>query len=395
MLFSLTPSSARTEEIVDLPATPPSKRTVALEEVWRVGGDDDEVLLGLVASGVLDDDGNVLLADQQLSRVVVISPAGEFLGTLGREGEGPGELRRLQSVFVAGDRVGLVQGYPGKVVFLDHAGVPAGGFKLGDEAEQGGFYAIRDLRCTGTGLVGHTDRSSDDFDADRSSTRSTLSVLDLDGVFTAELASHEVARGIRNIVLDEEASWAEFNSWAVSPRGVVATVAERKAWAVNERSLDGVLRRVLRRTCRPCKRTSEEKEEAVSRIRLSTVVAGATIEKRPLDTDPAIVDLQYAADGRLFVTTCQNAPERLAEGVAGRFDIVTPEGEFLEELTLTFAEHDPGQDVLIFLDGTRFLILRNYVDAEKAIYAALLPEEDGEDLSDAEPFEVVLARVPD
>jgi hypothetical protein len=395
MLFWVMPSSARSAEIVDLPAIPPARRTVALEEVWRVGGGDNEVLLGLVSSGVLDDDGNVLLADRQLCRVVVISPTGEFLGTLGREGDGPGELRRLQSVFVAGERVGLVQGFPGKVVYLDRDGIPAGGFKLGDGAEQVGLYAIRDLRCAGPALVAHTDRSSDDFNADRSSTRSTLSVLGLDGVFKAELASHEVARGMRNIVLDEAASWAEFDCWAVSPRGVVATVAERDAWAVNERDLDGALLRVLRRPCRARKRTAEEKEEAVSRIRLSSVVAGATMEKRPLDTDPVIVDLQCAADGRLFVTTCHNAREQLTEDVAGRFDVITLEGKYLEELTLTFAGHDPQQDVLVFLDGTRFLVLRNYADAEKAIHAAFLPKEEQEDLSEAEPLEVVLVKVPD
>ncbi len=395
ILFSLLPSRPWSAEVVDLPAAPPTQRTIALEEVWRMGGDDDKVLLGLVASGVLDDDGNVLLADRQLCRVVIISPTGEFLGTLGREGDGPGELRRLQSVFVAGERVGLVQGFPGKVVYLDRDGIPAGGFKLGDGAEQAGFYAIRDLRCAGPALVAHTDRSSDDFNADRSSTRSTLSVLGLDGIFQAELASHEVARGIRNIVLDEAASWAEFDCWAVSPRGVVATVAERDAWAVNERDLDGALLRVLQRPCRARKRTTEEKEEAVSRIRLSSVIAGATMEKRPLDTDPVIVDLQYAADGRLFVTTCHNAREQLAEGVAGRFDVIMPEGEYPEELTLMFPGHDPQQDVLVFLDGTRFLILRNYADAEKAIHAAILPKEEQEDLSEAEPLEVVFVRVPD
>ena len=395
ILFSLPPSRVRSGDIIDLPANPPVRRTVALEEVWHLGGDDEEVLLGLVSSGVLDDGGNVLLADRQLCRVVVISPTGEILGTLGREGEGPGELRRLQGVFVAGGRVGLIQGFPGKVVYLDREGVPAGGFQLGDEAEQGGFYAIRDLRCSGTALVAHTDRSSDDFNADRSSTRSTLSVLGLDGVFKAELASHEVARGMRNIVLDEAASWTEFDCWAVSPRGVVATVAERDAWAVNERGLDGALLRVLRRPCRARQRTAEEKEEAVSRIRLSSVVAGATVEKKPVDTDPVIVDLQYAADGRLFVTTCHNAREQLTEGVAGRFDVITPAGDLLEELTLTFAGHDPQQDVLVFLDGTRFLILRNYADAEKAIHAAFLPKEEQEDLSEAEPLEVLLVKMPD
>ena len=394
VLISLPSSVAQAVETVDLPAEPPARRTVALEVVWRVGGDDEDVLLGLITSGVIDDNGNVLLADQQLAHVLVVSPEGEVIATLGREGDGPGELRSLQSVFLAEDRVGMVQGFPGKVVYVDRDGVPAGGFTLGGE-EAGGHYSVRDLRCVGTMLVGHTDRSSINFDADEAVTRATLSILDLDGGFGTELASHEVSRGIMTIVLDEAAEWSEFASWAVSPHGMVATVAERDGWVVNERSLDGVLQRVLHRQCKPRKRTDEEMEEAVSRIHVAVATGRSTMKRKPLNTDPAIVDLQYAGDGRLFVTTCHNAAGQFAAGVAGRFDVITPGGEYLEELTLTFAEFDPEQDVLIFLDGTNFLILQNYEDTEKAIYATHLPEEEREDLSDVEPFEVVLVKVPD
>ncbi len=394
MFLSLPSFVAQAADTVDLPVEPLAGRTVALEVVWRVGGDDEDVLLGLVTSGVLDDNGNVLLADQQLAHVLVVSPEGEVIATLGREGDGPGELRRLQSVFLADDRVGMVQGFPGKVVYVDRDGVPAGGFTLGGE-EAGGHYSVRDLRCVGSVLVGHTERTSVDFDADEARTRATLSVLEVDGVFGPELVAHDVSRGIMKIDLDEAASWAEYASWAVSSGGLVATVAERNAWAVNVRSLDGELQRVVRRRSNPRKRTDEEKEEAASSIRVAVATGRSTMEKKPLDVDPAIVDLQYAADGRLFVTTCHNAPGQLAAGVAGRFDVITPEGEFLEELTLSFAGYDPEQDGLIFLDGTSFLILRNYEDAEKSINAAYLPEEEREDMSDAEPFEVVLVKVAD
>ncbi|MGD9548981.1 MAG: hypothetical protein AB7V45_15735 [Candidatus Krumholzibacteriia bacterium] len=393
VILSLPPAAAGAVEPVDLPAAPPVRRTLALEEVWRVGGNDDDILLGLVTSGVIDENGNVLLVDRQLSRVVVISPDGELVGTLGREGDGPGELRRLQGVFIAGERVGLVQGFPGKVVFIDRLGAPAGGFTLGGTNGRSDFCSIRDLRCVGTALVVHADYSSEDFAADRCRTHETLLALDLDGTIQAELVSHDVTRGMRNVVLDEAASWAEFHHWAVSGGGLVATVAERDAWSVNVRGLDGDLRSVLRRPCRPRRRTDEEKEKAADGIRLSTVVAGATMERKPLDTDPVIVDLQFADDGRLFVTTCHNAARQLPDGVAGRFDVIDPAGTFLEELTLAFPGVDPGQDVLVFLDGTRFLLLRNFEDAEKAIHAANLPEEEREDPGDAEPFEVVLVKV--
>lgn len=394
MFVLLPPAIAQAAKTLNLPADPPAKRTVALESVWRIGADDEDILIGLVTSGILDDDGYVFLADQQLAHVLVVSPKGEVVATLGREGDGPGELRNLQSIFEAGDRVGMVQGFPGKVVYVDREGVPVGGFTLGEE-EQGGHFAIRELHSNGTVLVGYTDRSSINFDADEAVTRSTLSVLDFDGVFGTELAWHEVSRGIMNIVLDEAAEWAEFATWAASSSGVVATVAERDTWAVNERSLDGDLLRVLRRPSRECKRTDEEKEAAAASIPVAVATGRSKMEKRPLDTDPAIVALDYATDGRLFVTTCHQATGQLGPEIAGRFDVISSEGEFLEELTLTFSGFDPEQDVLIFLDGTSFLILCNYEDAQKAIRAAYLPEEEREDLSDAEPLEVIFARLSD
>lgn len=381
--------------IVELPEIPRARRSLSLAPLWRLGGDDEAVLLGLVTAGVLDADGKVLLADQQLSHVVVVSPAGEILGTLGREGEGPGETRNLEGLFVTGRRVGMVQGYPGKVIYLDYKGLPAGGFALGQAEDLGGFYAIRALRSCGEVLVAHLDRSTEDPRADRSTQRSSLAVLTPDGELRAELAVHDVVRGMRRVVLDEAAAWHEFASWAISPRGRVATVASRDSWAVNEYRLDGTLERILRRPCQPRRRSAEEMDEAVSRIRLASFSAGATLEKKPMDTDPVIVDLQYAADGRLFVCTCHNATAQLPRGIAGRYDVISPEGTYLEELTLVLPSFDPQRDRLLFLDGKRYLVLRNFEDAERALYAAFLPEAEREDLGAAQPLEVLLVEAVD
>ncbi len=77
--------------IITLPADPPSTRSVELVEQWRIGGEDDEeILLGVIFDAVIGTDGSVYLIDRQLSQVLVISPDGELLTTLGRQGKGPG-----------------------------------------------------------------------------------------------------------------------------------------------------------------------------------------------------------------------------------------------------------------------------------------------------------------
>ena len=80
-----------------------------LEELWRAGG-DDELLLGRIEEVRLGPDGNLYLMDQQLSQVLVLSPDGEYMRTLSREGEGPGEVRRPAGMlFMPDGNLGLLQ----------------------------------------------------------------------------------------------------------------------------------------------------------------------------------------------------------------------------------------------------------------------------------------------
>ena len=58
-----------------------------LREIWRRGGDDDEeIFFGTIAEFLHDQDGHIYLLDGQLSEIQVLSPAGEHLRTIGREG---------------------------------------------------------------------------------------------------------------------------------------------------------------------------------------------------------------------------------------------------------------------------------------------------------------------
>lgn len=79
-----------------------------LEPVWRAGGADDERLAvpALAAHEVSGGpDGRVFVLDGAGRRVLVFSPGGELVDTLGREGGGPGELESPMALSVAGDGV--------------------------------------------------------------------------------------------------------------------------------------------------------------------------------------------------------------------------------------------------------------------------------------------------
>ncbi|MBP2681470.1 MAG: 6-bladed beta-propeller, partial [Candidatus Krumholzibacteriota bacterium] len=88
------------------PADPGSAAVVLTpKELWRTGGDSDEedVLFGVVAQITSDDSGNVYALDAQLNQVVIFSPEGKYLRSIGREGEGPGEFQRPSDLFLSPD----------------------------------------------------------------------------------------------------------------------------------------------------------------------------------------------------------------------------------------------------------------------------------------------------
>jgi hypothetical protein len=383
---------------IELPADPPSTREVILEEMWRIGGEDDEdILMGIIFDGMMDADGNTYLIDRQLSQVLVIDPDGELVTTLGREGEGPGELRNPHGMFLMdGDTIGVIQGFPGRVTIINSDDTPGGTIDIGGPAEEGGFAFILGLEKCGDRLVGIYGRGTMDMEKGSFMISNSLAVMDMEGNAQAEICTHTQEDNFQKPVVDEAANFAEYDSWAASGDRIY-TVPERDAYTVRVRDLDGNHVADFTRPFEPRVRTDEDKDE-FSAGGANFRVAGqdVEIERKILDTDPAIDDLQVGPDGRLYVRSCWDVRELLPEGTASRFDVISPEGELTEQVTLLIPEFDNEDDRLVFLDGSHFLLIRNFDSAEAAMFAAFgdEEEEDEDDYGDAEPLEVVLYRIP-
>jgi len=89
------------QETIELPA---EDRHLAVElvEVYRIGSVDavaEWQVLGTVPAAGFDEAGNLYFLDTP-ARVVVVDPGGNFLGQIGRPGEGPGEFRRPEQLDV-------------------------------------------------------------------------------------------------------------------------------------------------------------------------------------------------------------------------------------------------------------------------------------------------------
>lgn len=101
LILVITPRAVVPRVTNEGPALAP--RTVELEELWRVGGEESELLFGTVIEAISDNQGAVYLLDHQLCHVQVFSPEGVLLRTLSREGDGPGEVRLPRDVVMLSD----------------------------------------------------------------------------------------------------------------------------------------------------------------------------------------------------------------------------------------------------------------------------------------------------
>lgn len=109
----------------DNPATNPAGETsgnlavageIVLEGLEVILSDAD-VDLSMPAAIDVDADGNIWVVDRRLHQMLVVSPEGEVLRTIGRNGEGPGEFRGPRGLGIRGDRVYVLDNVHGVQAF--------------------------------------------------------------------------------------------------------------------------------------------------------------------------------------------------------------------------------------------------------------------------------------
>lgn len=105
-----TPTQFTDSAGVTVVTNPPSDAayaTLSPEPVLSIGAIDgpDEVLFGRIASAAVDGTGNFIIADGQIGEIRIFDASGVHLQTYGREGEGPGEFRRLAGAWPTAEGV--------------------------------------------------------------------------------------------------------------------------------------------------------------------------------------------------------------------------------------------------------------------------------------------------
>jgi len=354
--------------------------TVRLQEAWRVGGEDDEHIFGVISDVLVDDAGNLYLLDTQLSQVSVFSPDGEFLRTLSRMGEGPGEVRRPSDMLILPDgNLGIVQTFPGKIIRIGLDGIPAGSLSPGrSDPTQGGFSSLHDVQyrngrmaLCGTSMAmrpGAVQRTH------------YLASCQNDGTeLVRYLEEADSADLINGNWVEEDQYYVDRGRWALGPDGRVINASQRNSYTIDVYNPDGELGLVIERDFTPYRRTPEDKERFSRSVRI--VIHGREVTKEISATDPCILRLEIRNDGHLWVLHSRSTLEQ-PEGIFHTWDVFAPEGHFVRQVAVTCVGN-PRTDRLVFLDDQRAVLLEGFEAAALALTGGSPEDEEGDGVAGA------------
>ncbi len=364
-----------------------------LEELWRRGGEDDDVMIGLPVEALADEEGRVYLADQQLCQVHVFDAAGEMIKTLSREGDGPGEVRGpVDLVRLPDGSFGLSEFFPGKITKITFDDLPAGEIMVDVSGGQTGGFTMQTMAASaGNHLVVAGSRS---LPQEKFTERTHfLAAIDQDGNQTVRYME-QVSRIQRpHSVVHENDFLPSFPlASALGPDGRVYTPRDRENYAINVFLADGTLDRVIEQP--EFKTWTRNKLDTKRILTLFESWAGANPDTWPRfdlqKTERAINTLHIDGQGRLWVQHSRSNRD-LPEGNFLSLDLYDAEGHWQREVRLV-CEGSSVSDGIRFLGDGRILLIKGFVVARLACLGsgnATLGEDD------TETIEVICYQLPE
>jgi len=351
--------------VVELAEDIPGVETVTLLTLWRLDcGNDAETLVGRIVSAAPGRDGCTLLLDAQLAHVLVVGPDGVVERTVGKPGDGPGDLPGAYRAFQLSDgRIGVTGGAPalaiqvggmGRIVLLDRMGNPAGTWYAAGDPGTRPISSVRELRCANDHILSASQRMN------VSATRSGR---------VLELATIDPVAGTRSIVArlvfaDEmsDASIREADFYEpfadgrcdISTTGRVAFAPLRNQWqaVIVDPSGEGI---VLERPWEPVSRSPEEL--AAAQAALGTADHHGLFKNRP-----SVGRLRWRPNGNLWIEV---PGVELASGSLACFDELDPAGRLLRRIVVR-GPGDREHDQLVVMENGQFALLRGF-KADKTV----------------------------
>jgi hypothetical protein len=357
-------------------------KSLELDELWRVGGEDEDVIFGRITDVIRHPNGDIYVLDNQVCQVVVISDEGEHLRDLSRQGDGPGEIRQPTGiVLLPDDMLGIGVGFPGKMVVLKLDGTPVTTqYPIGDPAE-GNVGVLISLRYAGGVLVASGGRIVFEEQGNSHSLR-FLSVSEpgLDG-FTRILEKNTPfdPTGRRFVEID---NYYIDGSWALGPEGNIFAPMERNAYEISVFDKTGELQYVFGRRYEPRMRTRDDKD-AVSPL----INPGGDPGNRDWDIDDhdqCVSRIMINPDDHTVWVLTPHGSNDQPEVILETWDVFGVEGQYLQQVSIPLG-HEMN-------DGTCYLVGGNRLVVVKGTGSAFNNDggpDEGEEESEVEPLEVI------
>lgn len=360
------------------PAGPSSASVVITpKELWRAGGEDDEdVLFGMISQITSDDQGTVYALDAQLNQVMVFSPAGEYLRSIGREGEGPGEFQRPSDLFLTADgNIAVMQRMPGRIVMLTPEGDPVGDMRV-PQPEDGGMQMFAGGRLAGNHVVLNVSKFTRRDAA--FSTITSLIGIDPSGGLMATYFEKRDENDFANMAFDEKKMGLGTLVWSVGSDGRVFTSDDFDAYRIQVWNPDGSLARVVEREYLHRKRSADEMKRFAPVIRIRMGDRARSPEVKASETDRDIQQVFPRENGDVWVLSSKGAFDAPKSAVAV-FDVFDNNGRFIRQITLN-GRGNWARDGF-HLVGDRFYVVTGLRSARSAMFGtgegAVVEEEEG------------------
>jgi hypothetical protein len=370
------------------PMTAPAE--VQPEELWRIGGFDDDEIFGVITSLIQDQDsGDIYMLDSQLNEIKVYGKDGEWLRNIGREGEGPGEWRFSFSIFwTPDDNIGVLQAFPPKIIMITKDGDPAGEYPL-PEYDGEGFQIVIAAAPAGDNLA-IVQMANQQLDGGFKMTE-LLTLSPKSSSESSVLQTKVTTLNLSNPVINEKA-WSNIRNgrWAAFGDGRTAAAAGFDGYEINMYAADGSLDRVIHREYPAHTRTKDEKDFVLD------VFERSTAQQIPLpnkkfeisETHAPVGSMRSRADGSLWVQSSRGQ-FGISDGTLGVYDVFDAKGRFAQQIAV-IADADPINDLVAFV-GDYLLVITDFLPSIVALQGGTAAEEDEDE--EAEPMQVICYRL--
>jgi hypothetical protein len=319
-------------------------QTISTTELWRCGGEQDDMVLGMIGEVVVDLQGNAYLLDNQQSLLHVIGPDGTYRGSVGREGEGPGEFRMPSGVGLLSDSVLCVtQVMPPRAVLMSITGRALGDHPLARElagSYLNGSAVVNGQLSVKLGQVTQNEESVE--------FKTSFGLLDPNGQMSPPYWEQSQTADFANMTFDEKADAEPV--WVFGTEGRLFVNDDWDQYKVQVLGAGPTVEHVIVRPYVHLRRDERELEAIETQKRSGKIAAETVVSTTVRD----IVRLFARPGGGLWVLTGRGN-QAIPGDVVAVFDEFDRAGAFVRSVTVAGARR-PHVDEFYLVNDLLFVV---------------------------------------